>query len=84
MLTDFWRDLFLVKVDCGNIITNVDLEATLIALSTEFSLAQIKSFINRIKMAGEQLRLNANPRLVLEVLMLSMPRRKEIISVKYG
>ena len=81
---DFWRDLLLVKVGCGDIITNVDLEATLIDWSGDFSPAQIKAFINSIQMAGEQLRLNANPRLVLEVLMLGMPRRKEIISVKYG
>jgi len=81
---DWWRDLLLVKVGCSDIITNVDLEATLIDWSRDFSLAEIKAFINSIQAAGEQLRQNANPRLVLDVLMLSMPRRKEIISVKHG
>jgi DNA polymerase-3 subunit delta' len=81
---DWWRDLLLVKVGCNEAITNVDLEATLIDGARGHKLAQIKAFINSIQAAGEQLRQNANPQLVLEVLMLSMPRREESISVKYG
>ena len=81
---NWWRDLLLVKVDRGDTITNVDFEDTLIDWARDFSLAQIRAFINNIQAAGKQLRQNANPRLVLEVLMLGMPRRKEIISVKYG
>ncbi len=81
---NWWRDLLLVKVDRGDTITNVDFEATLIDWARDFSLAQIRAFINNIQAAGKQLRQNANPRLVLEVLMLSMPRRKEIISVNHG
>jgi len=80
---DWWRDLLLVKVGCNEAITNVDFEATLIDSARGYKLAQIKAFINDIQAAGEQLRQNANPQLVLEVLMLSMPRRKESISVKY-
>ncbi len=81
---DWWRDLLLVKVGGNEAITNVDLEAPLIDSARGYKLAQIKAFINSIQAAGEQLRQNANPRLVLEVLMLSMPRREESISVKYG
>ena len=80
---NWWRDLLLVKVGCSDTITNVDFEATLIDWARDFGLAQIKAFIHSIQAAGEQLRQNANPRLVLEVLMLSMPKRKEIISVKH-
>jgi len=80
---DWWRDLLLVKVGCNEAITNVDLETTLIDSARGYKLAQIKAFINSIQAAGEQLRQNANPQLVLEVLMLSMPGRKESISVKY-
>jgi len=69
----FWRDLMLVKTGCGDIITNVDLEAMLVAMARGYSLAKIKAVINNIQAAGEQLRQNANPRLVLEVLMLSIP-----------
>ena len=80
---DWWRDLLLVKVGGNEAITNVDLEGPLIDSARGYKLAQIKAFINSIQAAGEQLRQNANPQLVLEVLMLSMPRRKESISVKY-
>jgi len=44
-----------------------------------YSLAQVKSVIDSIQAAGEQLRQNANPRLVLEVLMLSLPGRREVV-----
>ncbi|GAI54175.1 unnamed protein product, partial [marine sediment metagenome] len=81
---DFWRDLLLVKVGCSEAITDVDLEATLVEMARGYNLTQIRAFINSIQAAGEQLRQNANPRLVLEVLMLSIPRREEAIGVKDG
>ncbi len=80
---DWWRDLLLVKVGCNEAITNVDLEATLVDSTRSYKLAQIKAFISSIQAAGEQLRQNANPQLVLEVLMLNTPRTEESISVKY-
>jgi len=69
----WWRDLLLVKVGCSGDITNVDRLAMLIDQARGYSLAQIKAFINNIRAAGEQLRQNANPQLVLEVLMLGIP-----------
>ncbi len=73
---DWWRDLLLVKVGCNDIITNVDRAAMLTEMARGYDLAQIKAFINSIQAAGEQLRLNANPQLVLEVLMLSIPGKE--------
>ncbi|MFC1906406.1 ATP-binding protein [Chloroflexota bacterium] len=84
MWLDFWRDLLLIKVGCNEAITNVDLEATLVEMTRSYNLTQIRTFINSIQVAGEQLIKNANPRLVLEVLMLGMPKREESISVKHG
>lgn len=81
---DFWRDLLLVKVGCSEAITDVDLESTLVEMARGYTLTQIRAFINSIRAAGEQLGQNANPRLVLEVLMLSIPRREEAIGVKDG
>jgi len=63
-------------------MTNVDLEATLSKIASDYSLAQVKAVINSLQAAGEQLRQNANPRLVLEVLMLSIPERRA--AVNYG
>ncbi len=70
---DWWRDLLLVKVGCSGDITNVDRLATFTDMAKSYGLAQIKAFINSIRAAGDHLRQNANPRLVLEVLMLSIP-----------
>ena len=81
---DWWRDLLLIKVGYNEAITNVDLEATLVDSARGYNLTWIRAFINSIQAAGEQLRQNANPQLVLEVLMLSIPKREEGISVKYG
>lgn len=70
---DWWRDLLLVKAGASDNVVNIDRLDTLISLADRFSLAQTKTFIDSIRAAGVQLRLNANPQLVLEVLMLSMP-----------
>jgi DNA polymerase-3 subunit delta' len=83
----WWRDLLLVKVGLSEAITNLDVSATLVDWAGGYSLAQIKNFINSIQAAGEQLRQNANPRLVLEVLMLNMPRKEgssKETALKYG
>ncbi len=72
---DYWRDLLLIKAGCDDTITNADMLATLVDQAKGYSLVQIKGFINSLQAAEEQLRQNANPRLVLEVLMLSIPRR---------
>ena len=74
---NWWRDLLLVKTGCGDIITNIDYLATLIEMAECYRLNQIKAFIDSIRAAGKQLRQNANPRLVLEVLMLDMPGKEK-------
>jgi DNA polymerase-3 subunit delta' len=74
---DWWRDLLLVKEDCGDLITNADQEVTLVRHSEDYSLADIRQFIEAIRAALKQLEQNANPRLVLEVMMLSIPNRYE-------
>ncbi len=69
----WWHDLLLVRVGCSDAVTNVDRLPALVDMAGGYSLAQIRAFIDSIRAAGEQLRLNANPQLVLEVLMLSVP-----------
>ena len=77
---EYWHDLMLAKIGCSDIVTNVDRLATLTEMVKDYKLAQIKAFINSIQAAGEQLKQNANPRLVLEVLMLDIPRKERIAS----
>ncbi|MFC1915633.1 ATP-binding protein [Chloroflexota bacterium] len=73
---DWWRDLMLVKISCSALITNADQSAALVEMASGYSLIQIRAFVDSIQAAGEQLRQNANPRLVLEVLMLDMPGKE--------
>jgi DNA polymerase-3 subunit delta' len=89
---DYWRDLMLVKLGCHDIISNIDRSAGLVEMARSYRLAQIKGFIESLRAAAEQLRQNANPRLVLEVLMLDIPTKEgdgednlaTQSSVKYG
>jgi len=74
---DFWRDLLLVRVGLGEAITNIDFEAKLTDFARDFSLVEIRAFINSLLSVGDELRQNANPRLALDVLMLNTPRRQE-------
>ena len=71
---DWWRDLLLVKAGCSDAITNVDMLGTLAERARGYSMSQIGGFIRSLQATKDNLRLNANPRLALEVLMLDIPR----------
>ena len=89
---DCWRDLLLIKVGLSGYINNIDRLETFIDMAESYRLTQIKTFIDSIRVAGEQFRQNANPQLVLEVLMLDIPEilRRDVeypiarFEVKYG
>jgi DNA polymerase-3 subunit delta' len=72
---DWWHDLLLVNVGCSDAVVNVDHLPALTDMAGRYSLAQVRAFIEDIRLASGQLRLNANPQLVLEVVMLSIPER---------
>ena len=69
----WWRDLLLIKCDNSRWIVNVDREALLSTQAERLPAASIAAFMRDIRATGEQLEMNANPRLALEVLMLRMP-----------
>ena len=73
----WWRDVILTKEGCIQFITNIDKEAVLRNHAECYSMTVIRGFIEAIREALGQLEQNANPRLVLEVLMLSIPNRNE-------
>jgi DNA polymerase-3 subunit delta' len=70
----WWRDILLVKTGCPGDIVSIDYLSSLSEMARVYRLAQIISIIESIMKAGEQLNLNANARLVLETLMLNIPR----------
>jgi len=80
---NWWRDLLLIKGGCGDFTTNIDQEATLYLEAEHYSLRGVKTFIESLQHAIESLDQNANPRLVLEVLMLSMPKRSLLTTHTY-
>jgi DNA polymerase-3 subunit delta' len=73
ILLDLWRDMLLIKTDSIDNITNIDRIHELTGMVEGRSLSVIGDFIRSIQKANVELRQNANPRLVLEVLMIDMP-----------
>lgn len=73
ILLDLWRDMLLIKTNSIDNITNIDRIHELTGMAEERNLSGIRDFIRSIQKANVELRQNANPRLVLEVLMLDMP-----------
>jgi DNA polymerase III subunit delta' len=72
----WWRDVLLVKTGCDSDITGIDHMADIQQMGSDYTLNQIIESIRSILDAIKQLRLNVNSRLVLEVLMLNLPRVK--------
>jgi DNA polymerase III subunit delta' len=73
--TGWWRDILLVKSGCHCDIVSLDFAGLLSEMAGTYSLEQIKEAIVSLSQAAEQLKMNANARLVLEVLMLNLPRQ---------
>jgi len=69
----WWRDLLLIKCDNTRWIVNIDQQAALSRQAEKVTVVSIAGFMRDIRVTGEQLEQNANPRLALEVLMLKMP-----------
>jgi DNA polymerase-3 subunit delta' len=76
----WWRDLLLTKVGCPEYVTSTDQLKVLNDVTGQYTVKQIRDCLGSIRAAGRELRQNANPRLVLEVLMLDMPGGKAIRS----
>jgi len=81
---DFWRDLLLVKLDCDEMITNINRKDEIAGIAGGYRLTEIRDSIESIRAAGTQLRQNVNPRLALEVLMLDIPQNEERGGVIHG
>ncbi|MEW6033526.1 MAG: DNA polymerase III subunit delta' [Chloroflexota bacterium] len=71
----WWRDLLLVKAGCPAAITNIDCESDLAMHAAVLTTAEVRDALVGVQEAKEQLAVNASPRLVLEMLMLNMPKK---------
>ncbi len=73
-----WRDLWLIKLGSESQMTNIDLRQELAGLAKRLDLREIKGFLTDLQQVGAQLKKNASPRLVFEVLLLKLPRREGV------
>jgi DNA polymerase III gamma/tau subunit len=69
--------MMLIKCDCKQAITNVDQISTLEKWAQTLTLSQVRNFLDSLQKSLGQIALNANLRLVLEILMLEMPKKEE-------
>ena len=69
----WWRDLLLIREGAEEFVYNIDWADTLRIRASGLTTAQIVDFIRAILRTREALEDNANARLALEVLMLSLP-----------
>lgn len=68
----WWRDLLLWRTGCGDLACNVDQEAALQQTAQGRSLPELMAGLLALRETQRRLERNANPRLALEVLFLSL------------
>ena len=73
---DWWHDVMLTKCDCKQAITNIDHITTLEKWAQVLDLSDIRAFIESLHKSLNQIAMNANLRLVFEILMLDMPKKE--------
>ena len=69
----WWRDLLVIKEGAEEFVYNLDWSDSLVRMASTYTTAQVSGFMRAIMGALEALDQNANARLALEVLMLSLP-----------
>ena len=74
---DIWRDIMLLKSGLKENISNIDIIEKLQETAEKFSFEAVRGYIGSIQAAQKQLRQNASPRLVLEVMMLDIPQQRK-------
>jgi len=74
---DWWRDVLLVQAGAEDGIANVDRLAELREDASRHGRPGVAAFVRAVGEAGRNLQENALPRLVLETLLLGVPRAAE-------
>jgi DNA polymerase-3 subunit delta' len=75
----WWRDVMLTKCGCKQAITNIDYISVLEKWNEGLSLLEVKDFIDSLQKSLNQIAINANLRLVFEILMLNIPRKERAL-----
>lgn len=84
----WWREIMLDRAGRDDLTSHHELADAMRVAAAKFETHAIAEFIEAIRRAVRQLEANANPRLTLDVLMLSLPaasagrpREQELLSV---
>jgi DNA polymerase III subunit delta' len=72
----WWHDLMLLKCDCNQYIANIDCISKIEEWARNLDIIEIKCFIDALQESMDHISKNANVHLVLEVLMLNMPKKE--------
>ena len=72
----WWRDILLIREGSEGFVCNMDWVETLRRSAGDVTAAQIVRTIKALQDSIEALESNANPRLVLDVMMLTLPGRR--------
>jgi DNA polymerase-3 subunit delta' len=71
----WWRDMMLTKCGCKH-TTNIDHISKLENWAQVLSFFEIRNFIDSLRQSLSQIAVNANLRLIFEILMLNMPKKE--------
>ena len=71
---DWWRDVLLMQAGAEDGVANVDRLAELREDASRYARPGVAAFVRTVGEAGRNLQENAQPRLVLETLLLAAPR----------
>lgn len=72
----WWRDVMHIAADANTPLINVDKHTEVTIAANQLTAGEAARAVTAVHTAQAQLKRNANPRLVLEVLMLEIPRIK--------
>ncbi|NCC35049.1 MAG: DNA polymerase III subunit delta', partial [Chloroflexia bacterium] len=70
----WWRDVLLVAAGCPESVINLDRQEHLAQAARRYDAHQAYTMVAKINQAVQQLRENGNPQLVLESIVLQLPR----------
>jgi DNA polymerase-3 subunit delta' len=72
----FWRDVLIIATHAKAPIIHNDYETVLKILATELPLTEIHAQLERLEDGFDQLDKNANTRLLTEIMVMELPRRR--------
>jgi len=74
MWLGWWRDVMLTQARCHEQVINVDQRSAIEAAAQQWTTEQVREIIRRLRDTLQYIDANANVRLALETLFLSLPQ----------